>query len=111
MGVLETIYEAISNLLKGQVDKKTMLENLELILLTMDEAIDHGHIMELESQAIVGRVLMKGSDPNQVNASSSSSSSTQQVTSVGDLSLSQALGLARDQFFKTLAGGRTSDGY
>jgi hypothetical protein len=109
VGVLETIYEAISNLLKGQVDKKTMLENLELILLTMDEAIDHGHIMELESQAIVGRVLMKGSDPNQVNASSSSS--TQQVTSVGDLSLSQALGLARDQFFKTLAGGRTSDGY
>lgn len=50
MSVLETIYDAISILLKGSVDKRTMLDNLELILLTIDEALDHGHIMEIDAQ-------------------------------------------------------------
>ena len=39
VGVLEVIYDAVSILLKNQVDKRTMLDNLELILLTIDETV------------------------------------------------------------------------
>jgi hypothetical protein len=42
VGVLDGIFDTVSTLLKGQVDKRTMLENLELILLTIDEAVRGG---------------------------------------------------------------------
>lgn len=124
--VLESIYESIATLLRGSVDKRTMLDNLELILLAIDEVLDHGHIMELDAQAIVNRVLMRGGDNAEYleKASKNSGGSSSGVSrhgydtgsgsgsnTVGDLSLSQAFGLARDQFFKTLAGGSRSDGY
>ncbi len=76
-----------------------MLDNLELVLLTIDEAIDHGHIMELDSAAVCSRVLMKGGQGDSATPSSSGASST------GDLTISQALGLARSQLFRTLTSG------
>lgn len=118
--MLETIYEAISALLRGSVDKRTMLDNLELILLAIDETLDHGHIMELDSASIVGRVLMRGNGTgsgggldggSSHSSASSNANASSHSTPVGDLSIAQALGLARDQFFKTLAGGSRSDGY
>lgn len=39
VGVLDVIYDAVLSLLRGQVDKRTMLENLELVLLTIDEVV------------------------------------------------------------------------
>ncbi len=39
MGVLDALYETISSLLRAQVDKRTMLDNLELVLLTIDETV------------------------------------------------------------------------
>lgn len=88
------VYESISTLMKGQVppatpctaqrplcllshgltlslqqvDKKTMLDNLELVLLTIDEAVDHGYLMEMDATAIVGRVLMRGAEPHSAAA-------------------------------------------
>lgn len=81
-----------------QVDKRTMLDNLELILLTIDEALDHGHIMELDPTAVSSRVLMRASEATPQQA-------------IGDLSISQAIGLARDQFMRTLSTSARSDGY
>lgn len=103
--VLETVYDSITALMKGNVEKRTMLDNLELVLLTIDEILDHGQIMELDASSVVGRVLMRG-----VETSHSQQAASHQ--SVGDMSLSQAFGLAKDSFFKTLAGGRlTGDNY
>jgi hypothetical protein len=92
VGVLDVLYDTVAALLRGQVDKKTMLDNLELVLLTIDEAvrvvlalvqspschpsptclscpsqIDHGHIMELDSASVVSRVLMKASETASVS--------------------------------------------
>ncbi len=39
LSVLEAVYDAVYSLMKGQVEKRTMLDNLELILLTIDEAV------------------------------------------------------------------------
>eukprot|EP01033_Poteriospumella_lacustris_P012051 gene12051-8607_t len=124
--VLESIYEAVSSLLRGAVDKRTMLDNLELVLLAIDEVLDHGLVMELDAASIVNRVLMRGVDGSDQSHGGGGSgggarggassrdamgSSGSSGAVVGDLSLSQAFGLARDQFFKTLAGGSRSDGY
>ncbi|CAM9316969.1 unnamed protein product, partial [Ectocarpus fasciculatus] len=62
VAVLDAIFDTVHSLLRGQADKRTMLENLELVLLTIDEVIDHGHIFELDAAAICSRVLMRGAD-------------------------------------------------
>eukprot|EP01039_Chlorochromonas_danica_P010958 gene10959-12184_t len=100
--VLETVFEAVNTLLKGQVDKRTMLDNLELILLTIDETLDEGNLMELDASAIVSRVLMRGPDSNY--SMSSPNASAQPATSMGDITLSQALGMAKDSIFKSFLG-------
>jgi HKD family nuclease len=67
-----------------------MLDNLELVLLTIDETvrtichrfclnayifqIDNGQIMELDSNAIVSRVLMRGAEREHQASQSSGSS-------------------------------------
>ena len=60
VGVMDAIYDSLSSLLKGNIDKRTIYDNLELILLTLDEVIDQGHIVELDSNAVTSRVLMRG---------------------------------------------------
>jgi hypothetical protein len=39
VGVLDVIIDSVGTLLRGQIDKKTMLDNLELVLLTIDEVV------------------------------------------------------------------------
>eukprot|EP01097_Dermamoeba_algensis_P003335 TRINITY_DN2348_c0_g1_i1.p1 TRINITY_DN2348_c0_g1~~TRINITY_DN2348_c0_g1_i1.p1 ORF type:complete len:233 (-),score=52.77 TRINITY_DN2348_c0_g1_i1:130-750(-) len=57
--LLSTLNESLNTLLRGQLDKKTMLENLDYILLAIDETIDGGIILESEAPTISNRVLMK----------------------------------------------------
>ncbi|KAF8071229.1 COPZ2 [Scenedesmus sp. PABB004] len=60
--VLQAFYEATSTLLRQQVDKKTVLENLDLLLLVMDEIVDGGLILETDPQTVAARVTMRGAD-------------------------------------------------
>lgn len=39
VAVLDAIFDTVHSLLRGQADKRTMLENLELVLLTIDEVV------------------------------------------------------------------------
>lgn len=55
--------------------------------------------MELDASSISSRVLMKGSAENMPSSSSSASPAT---AATGDMTIAQALGLARTQFFKSL---------
>ncbi|CAD7704003.1 unnamed protein product [Ostreobium quekettii] len=41
-GVLQAFYESVSLLLRGAVEKKTALENLDQVLLVMDDIVDNG---------------------------------------------------------------------
>ena len=45
-------------LLRERLDQRTILDNLELILLSLDELIDTGVILELDPKIIKNRVLM-----------------------------------------------------
>ncbi|KAK9836146.1 hypothetical protein WJX81_004488 [Elliptochloris bilobata] len=60
--VLQGFYESISLLLRGAVEKKTVLENLDLVLLAMDETVDGGLILETDPSTIASRVAMRGAD-------------------------------------------------
>ncbi|CAM6116681.1 unnamed protein product [Calypogeia fissa] len=60
--VLQGFYDAVGILLRGSVEKKTVLENLDLVLLTLDEIVDGGIILECDANVIAGRVAMRGAD-------------------------------------------------
>merc|ERR550532_1636215 len=60
--VLQAFYDSVSLLLRDAVEKKTVLENLDLVLLAMDEIIDNGVILETDPTVIAGRVAMRGAD-------------------------------------------------
>lgn len=85
--VLRAFFEAISILLRGNVEKKTVLENLDLVLLTMDETVDGGIILETDPATIAARVGMRGAD-NEIP--------------LAEQTLSQAFASAREQLAKSL---------
>lgn len=54
--VLLTITDAMNLIFRNQLEKRTFLENFDLILLIIDEAIDSGAIMEIDSLSVAKRV-------------------------------------------------------
>jgi hypothetical protein len=97
--MLDVVYDTLDTVLKGQLDKRTMLEHLELILLTIDETLDNGQIMELDSEAVSSRVMMRHSEGTSTSA---------QGNAIGDITISQGLGILRDQLLKSVVN---RDGY
>ncbi|EFJ23942.1 hypothetical protein SELMODRAFT_442701 [Selaginella moellendorffii] len=60
--VLQAFFDAVSILLRGNVDKKTVLENLDLILLCLDEIVDGGTVLETDANSIASKVAMRGAE-------------------------------------------------
>ena len=85
--VLQAFYESISMLL-AMVEKKTVLENLDLVLICMDEIVDSGVILETNSDLIASRVTMRGAEGEEANF-------TEQT-------FQQAFSQARDQLARNL---------
>lgn len=84
--VLTGIEEATSQLLRGNGDKSGLVQHLDLLMLVVDEAIDDGMILEIESDNIAARATMRGMDND---------------IPLTEQTLKQALKSARDQVFKT----------
>lgn len=49
--------DALQIIFKSRLQKRTFLENFDLIVLTFDEVIDDGVIMEIDANTIAQRVL------------------------------------------------------
>ena len=62
LSVLQGFFESISLLLRGMVEKRSILENLDLVLLVLDELVDGGVILETDPGVIANRVSMRGAD-------------------------------------------------
>ncbi|KAG8687689.1 Golgi-to-ER vesicle coat component [Ceratobasidium sp. 394] len=58
--------DALSLLLRGQVEKRAILENLDLTLLALDESIDDGIIIETEGPVIASRVSRPRADVSEI---------------------------------------------
>ncbi|KAI8901294.1 Longin-like domain-containing protein [Globomyces pollinis-pini] len=65
-GVLLSFAEALGILLKSQIEKRTILENMDTVLLALDETIDDGVILETDASAIASRVSKQGTDSSSI---------------------------------------------
>ena len=86
VAVLDALFDALSLLLRDEMEKRRLLDNLDLLMLGVDELVDGGVILEVDHRAIASRVLMKGSDSD---------------TPLNELTISQALATAKDQIAKS----------
>nr|CDS33736.1 coatomer protein complex subunit zeta 1 [Hymenolepis microstoma] len=59
MNALSCLHDAITQILRNNLEKRTLLDNLELIYLSIDEICDGGIIMECDSSALASRVGIK----------------------------------------------------
>ncbi|KAI0695216.1 coatomer protein [Cerioporus squamosus] len=58
--------DAVMLLLRNQVEKRGVLENLDLVLLCLDETIDDGIIVETDSTTIASRVSRPRADTTEI---------------------------------------------
>ena len=86
--VLDGVTGALSILLGGDVSANNILEHLDVVMLSVDETVDDGIILEVDSKTIVNRVLMQGAD-----------GSAKDIT---DMTISQAMEVAREQLLKNV---------
>ncbi|KAK9142308.1 hypothetical protein Syun_011708 [Stephania yunnanensis] len=85
--VLQGFFDAVSLLLRGNVEKQEALENLDLILLCLDEIVDGGMVLETEASVVAGKVASHTAD--------SGAALSEQV-------ISQALATAREHLTRSL---------
>ncbi|KAG8068416.1 hypothetical protein GUJ93_ZPchr0005g14260 [Zizania palustris] len=85
--VLQGFTTAIDSILRNNIDKRTALENLDLILLCLDEIVDGGIVLETEGSVIAEKVSAHGAEG---------------ATSLAEQTLVQALTTAREHLTKSL---------
>lgn len=56
-GVLTAFSEAVSILLRHQVEKRSILENLDLVVLALDETVDNGLVQVAPSCFLLGATV------------------------------------------------------
>lgn len=101
--VLQAFFESISILLRQQVEKKTVLENLDLVLLAMDETVDGGIILETEPQMIASRATMRGAEGEGPAAGGGGGGIGGGILPLGaEQTFAKAFAQAREQFTKSL---------
>ncbi|XP_058739177.1 coatomer subunit zeta-2-like [Vicia villosa] len=85
--VLQGLYDAITLLLRNNVDKREALENLDLILLCLDEIVDGGMILETNGPLIAEKVTSHNIDAD---------------SPLSEQTLTQAWASAREHLTRTL---------
>lgn len=87
--VLDGLVDAVTSLLKFQPEKRLILQNVELVLLSIDELVDGGIIFETDPAAIESRVLMRGAVP-------------ESMSSYSEMTLSSVVATAKDVVGRSL---------
>merc|ERR1719494_423472 len=59
VSVLNALYDAVSIMLRKNVEKRFLLEHLDGVLLAIDELVDGGVVLEADASNIVQRVALK----------------------------------------------------
>ncbi|XP_014245756.1 coatomer subunit zeta-1 [Cimex lectularius] len=62
MNVLQCLYDSISQILRKNVEKRTVFDNLEIVMLAMDEICDGGILLESDASSVVQRVALRTDD-------------------------------------------------
>lgn len=85
--LVEVLGKLLSNGLGSQVEKITVLEQLEKVLITVDELVEDGVVLETDPTVVVNRVAMRGADSD---------------IPLAEQSLSQVMAAAREQMTRAL---------
>jgi len=105
--VLDGFYDALNQLLRGQLDRRTVLDNMALVLLAQDELVDAGLILETDARDIAARVLMRGAEgqgpPGGAGGGAATAAGGGGPTSFAELTLSSALQTAKSELIKRMA--------
>uniref|UniRef100_A0A1B6C7M1 Coatomer subunit zeta n=1 Tax=Clastoptera arizonana TaxID=38151 RepID=A0A1B6C7M1_9HEMI len=62
LSVLQCLYNSVNQILRKNVDEKTLFQNLDTIMLAIDEICDGGIILETDPNVIVQRVALRAED-------------------------------------------------
>ncbi|XP_073689610.1 coatomer subunit zeta-2 isoform X1 [Garra rufa] len=62
MAVLNCLFESLSQMLRKNVEKRTLLDNMDGVFLVVDEIIDGGVILESDPQQVIEKVNYKAED-------------------------------------------------
>jgi len=62
ISVLNCLYEAISLILRKNVEKRALLDNLDIVMLALDEICDNGIILESDPGNVASRVALRNDD-------------------------------------------------
>ncbi|ELU00183.1 hypothetical protein CAPTEDRAFT_169846 [Capitella teleta] len=60
--VLNCLYDAVNTMLRKNVEKRALLDNMDAVFLAVDEICDNGIIMESDASAVVNRVSFRSDD-------------------------------------------------
>ncbi|XP_041371903.1 coatomer subunit zeta-1-like isoform X2 [Gigantopelta aegis] len=78
--VLNGLYDAVSQILRKNTEKRALLENMDAVFLAVDEICDGGIVLEADPSAVVQKVAIKTDD-----------------ISLGEQSVTQVLQSAKEQ--------------
>eukprot|EP00088_Acartia_fossae_P060908 TRINITY_DN7303_c0_g1_i1.p1 TRINITY_DN7303_c0_g1~~TRINITY_DN7303_c0_g1_i1.p1 ORF type:complete len:198 (+),score=28.85 TRINITY_DN7303_c0_g1_i1:50-595(+) len=62
LSVLDCVYNSVSQILRKNVDRRSLLDNLEVVMLALDEICDNGILLEADPSALVSRVALRADD-------------------------------------------------
>lgn len=60
--VLSALDESLINLLRNQVDRDTLFQSLDFVLLAINEIVDDGCVLETDPSQVAARVMMRGAE-------------------------------------------------
>ncbi|VDM39229.1 unnamed protein product, partial [Toxocara canis] len=59
VAALNCLYDSVSMVLRKNVEKKALLDNMDIAMLILDEICDNGVLLESEPQAVVSRCAVR----------------------------------------------------
>ncbi|XP_050294830.1 coatomer subunit zeta-1 isoform X2 [Anthonomus grandis grandis] len=62
MSVLNCLYDSVSQILRKNLEKRAVLESLDIVMLAMDEICDGGIVIDADSSSVVSRVALRSDD-------------------------------------------------
>nr|XP_061802369.1 coatomer subunit zeta-1 isoform X3 [Nerophis lumbriciformis] len=62
MAVLNCLFDSLSQMLRKNVERRALLDNMEGLFLAVDEIVDGGVILESDPQQVVHRVLQSAKE-------------------------------------------------
>ncbi|KAL5508807.1 hypothetical protein EMCRGX_G004057 [Ephydatia muelleri] len=59
MAVLNAVYDSVNQILKKNVEKRSLFEHMDALLLVLDEVVDGGIILETDPTVVVQRIAIR----------------------------------------------------